>query len=257
MKKRQNFEEIMRVDWNLRATQNPKHYILCGDTDYKDINFYLTGENDVATFVDPFILKNLDQSRRFKALDIGCGLGRLTEPLSRRFKAVIGIDVSDEMILQAKKKWANKKQIEFIVGGGADLSTIPDAHVDFVFSYIVFQHIPNPEIQYQYFSDIGRVLRPGGAFLIQTSNSDPLSHEAYKQRWIAKREHFQATGDVLPFEDHDYAYLEDKIQNFETLLQQPVDREIAIQSFSNGGCEVTFQNGIGTDFFWLGGTKNI
>jgi ubiquinone/menaquinone biosynthesis C-methylase UbiE len=42
--------------------------------------------------------------RNRRALEIGCGPGRLMRPLSRHFGEIHGVDISDEMIALAREK---------------------------------------------------------------------------------------------------------------------------------------------------------
>jgi SAM-dependent methyltransferase len=60
------------------------------------------------------------------------------------------------------------------VGNGVDLSAYPDASFDFVFSYIVFQHIPDVNVTLKYIREAGRVLRPGGSFYFQVNTLPPV-----------------------------------------------------------------------------------
>lgn len=53
-------------------------------------------------------------------LDIGCGTGRISIPLSREGFEVVGIDTSREMLAIAKKKAGNRKNLRFEI---ADLRT--------------------------------------------------------------------------------------------------------------------------------------
>jgi SAM-dependent methyltransferase len=71
-----------------------------------------------------------------RAIDFGCGTGRLVIPLSRRCP-VVGVDVSPSMLREAEKNAASRlaRDVEFA-------ESIPDQRFDLVHSYIVFQHIP-------------------------------------------------------------------------------------------------------------------
>ena len=61
------------------------------------------------------------------------------------------------------------------IGCGCSLDQIPNQSVDYVLSFEVFQHIPNYAVIQSYFSEIFRVLRPGGHFQIQfRSGSDTV-----------------------------------------------------------------------------------
>lgn len=92
------------------------------------------------------------------ALDIGCGTGRLTKVLARRFQSVSGIDLSAGMIEQAQMVNVAIPNVQFEV---ADAEALPfaDNQFDFVFSSMALQWcdpiLPSFEEAY-------RVLKPGG-----------------------------------------------------------------------------------------------
>ena len=108
-------------------------------------------------------------------VDVGCGLGRLSRALSPRVAAVHAIDVSEEMLRRARESNAALTNVTWHKGDGTTLRPVPDGVADGVFSHVVFQHIPDPEITYGYVREMGRVLRPGGWAVFQVSN-DPGVH---------------------------------------------------------------------------------
>lgn len=98
-----------------------------------------------------------------KVLDLGCGNGRLFPLLKSKNIDYIGVDNSEELIKEAKKKFPNGKfQI-------ADIFKLPfpEKHFDKVYCIAVLHHIPSKEMRAQVLEEIKRVLRPGG-FLILT-----------------------------------------------------------------------------------------
>jgi SAM-dependent methyltransferase len=108
-------------------------------------------------------------------LDIGCGLGRLTRPLARQAARVIGIDVSTEMLAQARELNGDLDNVEWVHGDGESLRPIPDGSVDVCVSHVVFRHIPDPAVTLGYVREMGRVLKAGGFAAFELSN-DPESH---------------------------------------------------------------------------------
>jgi SAM-dependent methyltransferase len=102
-------------------------------------------------------------------LEIGCGIGRMTKYFAGRVRHVTGLDVSEEMIRQARENLHACPNVRLDVGTGIDLAEYPDASFDFVFSYIVFQHIPDANVTLTYIREAGRVLRPGGSFYFQVN----------------------------------------------------------------------------------------
>ncbi|MBA3580245.1 MAG: class I SAM-dependent methyltransferase [Gemmatimonadaceae bacterium] len=104
--------------------------------------FFLRGEHDVASVfaaIEKCITPGLRPGR---ALDFGCGVGRLVIPMSRLCGQVVGVDVSDAMLAESRKnaERADVTNAEFVKGDDA-LSKV-QGKFDFVHSYIVLQHIP-------------------------------------------------------------------------------------------------------------------
>ena len=97
-------------------------------------------------------------------LEIGCGIGRLLRYFALIFDKVYGVDVSPEMIRKAKEYLDVNPKIETFCGDGSSLKPIADQSIGFVFSYVVFQHIPSFEVIRNYVHEARRVLRPGGVF---------------------------------------------------------------------------------------------
>lgn len=103
-----------------------------------------------------------------RALDHGCGVGRLTLPLAKHFSEVIALDVSPEMLSEAD---ANARRFGVTNASFAatddGLSNAPGAF-DFVNSHLVLQHIPVGRGLPLLYRLIGKV-RPGGGFHIHLS----------------------------------------------------------------------------------------
>ncbi len=81
---------------------------------------------------------------RGRALDFGCGVGRLALPLARdgRFTVVTGMDISESMLQEARRNATEVKLTNVgFVGSDDGLSKL-NGNYDFVHSYIVLQHIP-------------------------------------------------------------------------------------------------------------------
>ncbi len=87
--------------------------------------------------------------------------------MSRHFAEIHGVDVSDAMIAKAKEKLRDIPNAHPHAIGGSDLKLFPDDHFDFVYSYAVFQHIPDPAVVFSYLRETIRVLKPGGVARLQ------------------------------------------------------------------------------------------
>jgi SAM-dependent methyltransferase len=102
-----------------------------------------------------------------KALDFGCGLGRLSQALGEKFSAVDGVDISSSMIEQARKLNRQPAKVSFHLNVQPDLAAFASASYDFVFSLIALQHTPS-KFQRRYVADFLRLLKPGGTAQFQT-----------------------------------------------------------------------------------------
>jgi SAM-dependent methyltransferase len=103
---------------------------------------------------------------RGRALDFGCGAGRLTQALGEFFDQTYGIDISPSMIERACELNRRGEKCTFHVNGRADLGLFPEDYFDFVYTNIVLQHI-HPRYSLAYIREFVRVLRPGGVAVFQ------------------------------------------------------------------------------------------
>ncbi len=158
----------MRSEWNARAKEDAHYYVAFGRRDQDDDEFFASAKDLVGELVHE--LKRLPETvppNPRRALEIGCGPGRLLRPMSRYFDQIYGVDVSDEMIARAKEKLSDIPNVFPHAIGGSDLRMFPAKYFDFVYSYAVFQHIPSADVVFSYLRETVRVLRPGGIARLQ------------------------------------------------------------------------------------------
>lgn len=124
--------------------------------------FYALGESDAADALARW--ERYEPKLGGVCVEVGCGAGRITIPLTRRFDHVIGLDVSQDMLNLARN-----------VAPGAELvlvsgTTIPleSNGVDAVFTTHVLQHLEGIENVTAYLGEMFRVLRPGGTLMAHT-----------------------------------------------------------------------------------------
>ena len=111
---------------------------------------------------------------RDRALDFGCGAGRLTQALGQSFRDCVGVDISDQMVEEARRLAAGAPNCRFVVSDAPDLGVFDDGSFDFVLSLIVLQHVPGREAKLRYVAEFVRVLRPGGLLHFQLPSRIPL-----------------------------------------------------------------------------------
>lgn len=111
-----------------------------------------------------------------RILDVGCGTGNFSIKLAEMGCKVIGIDISQKMLDQAKAKTKDKGlDIEFQKMDVYHLD-FPVEEFDGVFSMAAFEFIQKPK---QAYAEMYRVLKKGGHLLIGTINLDSKWGEFY------------------------------------------------------------------------------
>ncbi|MBD5634791.1 MAG: class I SAM-dependent methyltransferase [Candidatus Eremiobacteraeota bacterium] len=109
---------------------------------------------------------------RSRALDFGCGIGRLTQALAEHFDSVVGVDIASTMIAQAESHNAFGERCTYRVNDTDDLAQFPDGSFSFVFSHIVLQHIKAPHSS-NYLREFARVAAPGALIVFQLPARNP------------------------------------------------------------------------------------
>lgn len=123
---------------------------------------------------------------RGRALDFGCGVGRLTQALAASFAEVVGVDVSPTMIDKARAYDRRPGRIRYVWNAEANIGFVADRTMDFVLSVIVLQHIPAP-LSLTYVDELVRILAPGGVLVFQLPTR-PLAPEPPTFRsWLKSR----------------------------------------------------------------------
>jgi SAM-dependent methyltransferase len=149
--------------WEAMAKDDAMWAILTNNNKWDVDNFFATGQVFIKTTMDYF--KSLKININYgDCLDFGCGIGRLTQPLAEWFERVVGVDISNEMILQAHK--FNKYPTRLRYLQNTENLPFADHSFDYVQSHIVLQHI-DYALSMRYLEEFARVLRPGGILYFQ------------------------------------------------------------------------------------------
>lgn len=105
------------------------------------------------------VLAQLDPKPGERILDLGCGPGQLTAQIAERGAEVVGVDVSPEMIGQARQNYPN---LRFVLADAAKLEFA--AEFDGVFSNAALHWMLDADAVAR---GIWRALRPGGRFVAE------------------------------------------------------------------------------------------
>jgi SAM-dependent methyltransferase len=175
----------MQRYWDERAQEDPFYYVdsreALGAPDEEA--FWAGGEQVIQKIFQDL---GVALSGTEDVVEIGCGIGRLTRPLAHQARSVAALDVSEVMLEHARRYNPELENVEWIHGDGTTLAPLSDESADACISFVVFQHLPDPDLTYGYVREIGRVLRPGGWAALQVSN-DPRVHER-PSGWARLRE---------------------------------------------------------------------
>lgn len=127
--------------------------------------FFDTGVKEIENIME--YIQFLDiQIHKKKALDFGCGIGRLTQALAMYFEEVYGIDIAPSMIKLAKEYNRYESKCKFYLNTSDDLKMFPKNSFNFIYSNITLQHI-KPLYTKRYLKEFIRVLEPNGLLIFQ------------------------------------------------------------------------------------------
>ena len=175
----------MKRDWDARARENAKWFINTVKHEQSEAEFDATGKPEVegGILADPVFIEGRNL-KELRLLEIGCGIGRMTRHLSEIFGEIHAIDVSGEMVAQARARLQDRPHVFFHEMSGVDFAPLPDNYFDRIFSAYVFQHVPDAEVVRANIRDALRVLKPGGLFKFQTNGiDDPEFAATPKDTW--------------------------------------------------------------------------
>jgi SAM-dependent methyltransferase len=165
----------MRDEWDRRARRDALHYIADWRAWPDPQAFFASGEATYLEMVVPALTRLGIVPAAATALEVGCGVGRITRSLAGRFGLVLAEDVSGEMLREGRMLNPGLGNVRWIQTGGSDLALIRSESVDFVFSHLVLQHVPDPTVALGLVGEMARIVRKGGGLLFQFSSAPPVA----------------------------------------------------------------------------------
>jgi SAM-dependent methyltransferase len=157
--------ERHKEDWERLAEIDPMWAVLTAPQQkggaWDAEAFFATGDAEIEHVLS--VVSSLGRPlARGRALDFGCGLGRLTRALGGRFERAVGVDISERMVAQAIRLNEEFPTCEFRVNAASDLGQFDTSSFDFVYSSIVLQHVPSRSEIQRYVTEFLRVARADG-----------------------------------------------------------------------------------------------
>lgn len=121
-------------------------------------------------FVEPHIpaFAEFEKWRGRRVLEIGCGIGTDTINFARAGAELTAVDLSSESLKLTRQRLAVfGLRANLLEANAEELSMLPDAHFDLVYSFGVIHHTPQPRRVVEH---IARVLKPGGELRLMVYN---------------------------------------------------------------------------------------
>lgn len=182
---------------------------------WNEAEFFATGEREVGDVLAH--ARSLGVSvRPDRALDFGCGVGRLTQALAPHFERVDGVDIAPSMLEQAARYDRHPGRCFFHLNDRPDLALFPDRSFTFIYTSLVLQHLPVP-VARGYMREFLRLLAPSGLLVFH------LPSEPFPEGSAGAKRRSYARGPLAPG-----AFLA-RIETDTRLLRAPAGHEVALK----------------------------
>jgi len=161
--------EILKNTWSMLGEVDPLWAVLTNpnkrDGRWDIESFLYTGIVEIECILEEIVFLKFPIVKE-RALDFGCGVGRLTQALSKHFEEVHGVDIAPSMIELAGKLAGDDGKCHFHLNQQKGLALFADDFFDFIYSRIVLQHM-SPALSKNYISEFIRIVKPGGLIAFQ------------------------------------------------------------------------------------------
>ena len=147
------------------------------------------GSQNLATYNDPVVVQHYAFANELQEcevyvfdnyiptgteiLDIGVGGGRTVSYLAAKASRYLGVDYAESMVEVCRAKFSS---LEFEKMDATNMSTVNDESFDVaVFSFNGIDCISSNEARFRCFSEIRRILKPGGRLIFSSHNAKALA----------------------------------------------------------------------------------
>lgn len=183
----------MRLAWDRMARKNPMYYVATGNREWELNDFFATGHKDVNRIMS--LLQENENNKNYnngngnrnrngkvdRLLEIGCGVGRMSNAFVQYAEVVDAIDISREMINQAQSINTTPDRLRFTVCQDFEHVPFASAEFDVVVTYLVFQHIPYISMISRYLNEMARVMKPDGCGVVHfDTRPEGMANRLYK-----------------------------------------------------------------------------
>lgn len=124
--------------------------------------------SDVTAFLERVDESDSARGAYEVGLDVGCGNGRHAARLAERATRVLGVDASQAVLAQARKRAVEQGYNDRLALLQGDAAALPIAShtIDLVLYVATIHHLPDRETRVGSLDELARVLAPGGLGLV-------------------------------------------------------------------------------------------
>lgn len=130
--------------WKKLGNEIPYFSAITSDVSNNIDDFLNLGVQEINDWIE-YLEKNNVKLNKENALDFGCGPGRLVCGLSDHFDKVIGFDISEGMIIEAKKNCHDLTNVDLILSENFDPNLFT-SKFDLIYSNHVLQHMVRNDV---------------------------------------------------------------------------------------------------------------
>lgn len=167
----------LKENWNSLGAIDPLWSILTDPekkgNKWRIDDFFKTGREEIDLVMQYIESLNI-KLRKEKALDFGCGAGRLTQALAAYFNEVYGVDIAKSMIELANNHNRYKDKCKYILNEENNLRFFEKDSFDFIYSNIVLQHM-KPKYSKYYIKEFIRIMKPNGLLIFQQPSREKIT----------------------------------------------------------------------------------
>jgi ubiquinone/menaquinone biosynthesis C-methylase UbiE len=110
-----------------------------------------------------------DQLDLSNVVELACGHGRHAVQCAKLCGKLTLLDIFPSHLEKCRERLAGNSNVNYLLGNGYDFTGIKNSSVTAIYSYDAMVHFA-PNMVESYMSDAGRILLPGGKFLLHHSN---------------------------------------------------------------------------------------
>ncbi len=166
-----NWEQLGRADpwWAILAAADKK------GNKWNIDEFFATGQGEIDAIIG-YVGSLGIKIPAEKALDFGCGAGRLTQGLARYFDQVCGVDIAPSMIELAKKYNRYGDKCRYCLNQTDDLKLFSDNSFNLIYATLTLQHM-KPRYSKGYIKEFMRILVPHGVLIFDLPSHPTMTKE--------------------------------------------------------------------------------